>query len=618
MRWSRAFIPTLKERPQDAQIPSHILLVRGGFIRQIAAGIYDILPLGWRVVRKIETIVRQEMDHAGAQEVLMPAAVPAELWRESGRWDQYGPELLRFKDRKGADFCVGPTHEEVVVDMVRKAVKSYRDLPINLYQIQSKFRDELRPRAGLMRGREFLMKDAYSFDVSDEAAQESYDHMYEAYNRIFVRCGLEFRAVEADTGAIGGSRSHEFQVLATTGEDAIVSCNRCEYAANTEMAEIAGAPDGAAGQDEAGNGTDTGEPESQTSPALSVVDTPKTRTIDEVCAFLERPAEQLIKTLIYIADDRPVVILVRGDHAVNEVAVKRLLGARQLFLARAKQVEQATGAPQGFAGPIGLPGHGSPDGNGDGDGDRVAIWADHALDGGRDLVCGANRADAHHVGVDMARDVPGARYASLRLVNEGDPCPRCADGRFEGFRGIEVGHVFFLGTKYSEPMGCTFLDESGAINPMVMGCYGIGITRIAAAAVEQNHDDGGIVWPMAIAPYEVLIIPLQMKDDAVIAAADRLYDKLRQRGLEVLLDDRRERPGSKFKDADLIGVPLRIAIGKRSLQNGQVEVSWRRDGKDGEAEKIALTEVAELVTERVRGERTELAGIPRTPHLVPV
>jgi prolyl-tRNA synthetase len=548
MRYSQAFIPTLKEVPSDAQVVSHVLMVRGGFIRRLAAGIYNFLPLGWRVLSRIETIVREELGRAGAQEVLMPAAIPAELWQESGRWKKYGPELLRFKDRKGADFCFGPTHEEVITDMVRREIKSYRQLPVNLYQIQGKFRDELRPRAGLMRGREFIMKDAYSFDVSPEKALVTYQAMYDAYSRIFRRCGLDFRTVEADSGAIGGSKNHEFQVLADSGEDMLVACDNCDYAANVEQAELA-------------------EP---TSPgiagpagALAEVATPGKKTIDEVAGFLARDANQLIKTLIYMADGKPVAVLLRGDRNLNEVKLKRLLDATELFLARDGQVLEATGSPTGFAGPQGL---------------AIPVVADLELRGATGAVVGGNKKDVHLTGFDIERDASVAKYAGLRMAEAGDLCPRCGKGHYKAFRGIEVGHVFYLTTVYSVPMGCTFLDEAGADKPMEMGCYGIGITRVAAAAIEQNHDDAGIIWPMSIAPFEVSVLSLQ-QDAAVVEAAEKIYRELAARGVEVLFDDRDERPGGKFKDADLIGIPLRVAIGARSLKEGQVEVKWRRDAK---------------------------------------
>jgi prolyl-tRNA synthetase len=567
MRVSRGFFPTLKEVPADAQVASHVLMVRGGYLRKLAAGIYNFLPLGLRVIQRIERIVKEELDRAGANQVLMPASVPAELWQESGRWDKYGPELLRFRDRKGAEFCFGPTHEEVIVDMVRRELRSYRDLPVNLYQIQTKFRDEMRPRAGLMRGREFIMKDAYSFDVDEAAALSSYDRMYEAYQRIFTRCGLKFRPVEADTGAIGGSRSHEFQVLASSGEDSIVACDHCDYAANVEEAAL----------------RKTASPGIQGPAELQKVETPAQKTIDEVAAFLKAEPSQLIKSLVYMADGEPVLALVRGDRALNEVALKKAIGATELFLAREGQVKEALGAPTGFAGPVGA---------------SIPIYADLELQGATGAITGANEKDMHYVGVDLARDAAVTRYLALRRAGAGDACARC-EGHYEEYRGIEVGHVFYLGSVYSEPMGCTYLDQDGKERPMVMGCYGIGITRVAAAAIEQNHDEAGIIWPMAIAPFQVQILPLQMKDEAVMREAENLYDSLRKSGIDVLIDDRDERPGAKFKDADLIGIPLRIALGSRSVKEGNAELKWRRDA---EVSKIALAGLAEHVTGLVREE----------------
>jgi prolyl-tRNA synthetase len=552
-------------------------MIRGGYIRKLAAGVYNFLPLGWRVVRKVEEIVRQEMNRAGAQEVLMPACIPAELWKESGRWDKYGAELLRLKDRKGADFCFGPTHEEVIVEMVRRDTKSYRELPQNLYQIQGKFRDELRPRAGLMRGREFIMKDAYSFDVDDDAANESYDSMYAAYERIFARCGLDFRVVEADTGAIGGSRSHEFQVLADSGEDTIVACDSCGYAANVEQAEL----------------VEPSEPSVVGGGDLEKVATPNVKTIEDVCKFLGVEAKQTIKTLVYMADGKAIVVLVRGDRAVNEVAVRKLVDATELFLAREGQVKKALGAGPGSAGPVGA---------------EVPVYADLELRGATGAVCGANDEGHHYKGVDLERDAKPTSYTALRVAGEGDKCPRCEGGHYKMYRGIEVGHVFFLGTKYSEPMDCVFLAEDGKQRPMVMGCYGIGITRVAAAAIEQNHDDGGIIWPVSIAPFEVAVLPLQHKDDEVMAAGDKLYQELADLGVEVLLDDRKERPGGKFKDADLIGIPLRVAIGSRSLKEGNLELKWRRD-KD--PTMLPLDGAAAAIAEMVTAEKERLLQAAR-------
>jgi prolyl-tRNA synthetase len=580
MRFANAFIHTLKESPAEAQVVSHIYMIRGAFMRKAAAGIYSFLPLGWRVVSKIANIVREEMNRAGAQEIFMPAAVPAELWQESGRWFKYGPELLRFKDRKQADFLIGPTHEEVVVDLVRRDVKSYRELPLNLYQIQTKFRDEVRPRAGLMRGREFIMKDAYSFHATDADAKNTYQAMYDAYTRIFKRCGLEFRAVEADTGNIGGSLSHEFQVLAQSGEDKIVSCNHCNYAANVEQAEVrrGGAPD-----------FDVG-----TERGVTRLHTPNVGAIDDVAAFLKADRRRFIKTLVYLADGKPVVALVRGDHDLNEIKLRKLVGATEVVMAGDKAVEEITGGPVGFVGPLGLENKG------------IKIVGDLDLKPIVDGVTGANERDFHVGGVSAARDLGFVEWADLRVAAPGDGCPRCGQGTFVSFLGIEVGHVFFLGTKYSEPMKCNFLGEDGQEKPMIMGCYGIGVTRVAAAAIEQNNDPDGIVWPMSIAPYQVALLTLQQKDADVVAAADKLYAELEKAGIEVLYDDRDERPGSKFKDADLIGIPLRVAVGKKSLAEGKLEVKWR---KDKQAELVDAASAAATIIERVRGELARLGKV---------
>ena len=558
-RLSRLLVPTLREDPADAEVVSHKLLVRAGMMRQVARGIYDLLPLGLRAVRRFENIVRDEMDRAGAQEILMPAVIPAELWRESGRWEQYGRELLRLKDRYDRDFCFGPTHEEVVTDLIRREVRSYRDLPKNLYQIQVKFRDEVRPRFGLMRGREFLMKDAYSFHVDVEDARREYRNMFDTYGRIFERCGLTFRPVEAGTGTIGGSLSHEFQVLASSGEDAIVSCDRCGYAANVEKAEVRplAAPAGGAG------GT------------LERVATPGKRSVEEVSAFLGLPPERFVKTLVYrTAGDATVVVLVRGDHEASETKVQAALGGEPVALADEGAVTRATGAPVGFAGPVGL---------------GVRILADASLRGMRGAVSGANRADQHVVNLDLARDVPPLAFADLRQARGGDRCPRCGDGTFAEHRGIEVGQVFLLGTKYSETMGATFLDASGAQRPIEMGCYGIGITRTVAAAIEQHHDDAGIVWPAPLAPYGALVVPVGAGDGALGETAARLAAELEAAGVDTLLDDRDERPGVKFKDADLIGLPVRLTVGPRALARGAVELKRR---SEQEATEVPVAEAA--------------------------
>ncbi|MBI3785285.1 MAG: proline--tRNA ligase [Deltaproteobacteria bacterium] len=567
MRYRQTLIPTLKQDPADAEVISHKLMVRAGMIRQIARGIYDFLPLGLRVVRKVEQIVREEMDRSGAQEILMPAICPAELWQESGRWDKYGKELLRMKDRYERDFCFGPTHEEVVTDIVRREVRSYRDLPMNLYQIQVKFRDEMRPRFGLMRGREFIMKDAYSFHVDADDCNREYEVMADTYKRIFQRCGLTTRPVESDTGAIGGRRAHEFQVLADSGEDAIVSCNKCEYAANVEKAEIGREQTTASG----------------TTNPLRKVRTPEKRTIEEVSAFLAEPPERFIKTLLYVTNHGDTVAaLLRGDHELSEIKLRTLLGAEWVALADAETVQKVTGADVGFAGPIGL---------------RGRVVADQALQGIRAAVAGANETDFHYVDVDQARDFGSATFADLRLARTGDPCPRCDGGVFNGHRGIEVGNIFYLGTKYSEPMKATFLDAQGTERPMEMGCYGIGVTRTAAAAVEQNHDDNGIIWPLPLAPAHVHIVPVNWTDERMRGAAEKLYGDLRNAGIEVLLDDREERPGSKFKDADLLGIPFRVTIGGKGLDRGCFELKRRTDAA---AQDMPVADAANQLTEMVR------------------
>jgi prolyl-tRNA synthetase len=565
MRWSQTLIPTVKEDPADAEVISHKLLVRAGMIRQISRGIYDYLPLVLKVIRKVENIVREEMDRAGAQELLLPIASPAELWQESGRWDVYGKELMRFKDRHERDFCLGPTHEEVITDLIRRVVRSYRELPFNLYQIQTKFRDEVRPRFGLMRGREFIMKDAYSFHTDVQDGRREYENMFETYKRIFSRCGLQFRPVEADTGAIGGSQSHEFQVLADSGEDAIVSCNRCDYAANVQKAEIK--PRRPAGRDL------TEEP-----PPLEKVSTPAKKSVADVAAFLRLAPDRFVKTLVYKTDTNElVVVLVRGDHEINEGKLQTVLGCRWVALADEAEVQSATQAAPGFLGPIGL---------------ELRMVADLAVQGIQGVVTGANEADAHYLNVDQERDFTPSAFADLRLAGAGDPCPRCDSGFLETHRGIEVGQVFYLGRKYSETMGATYLDAEGRERPIEMGCYGIGISRLIAAAIEQNHDANGIVWPFAIAPFHLLLLPINYKDQAIHEVSDRLYRELQERWVEVILDDRDERPGVKFKDGDLIGIPLRLTVGAKGLNKGCVELRWRRDGK---TEEVSVSEAAEKI-----------------------
>ena len=565
MRWSQTLIPTVKEDPADAEVISHKLLVRAGMIRQISRGIYDYLPLALKVIRKVEKIVREEMDRAGAQELLLPIASPAELWQESGRWEVYGKELMRFKDRHERNFCLGPTHEEVITDLIRRVVRSYRELPFNLYQIQTKFRDEVRPRFGLMRGREFIMKDAYSFHTDGQDGQREYENMFATYKRIFSRCGLQFRPVEADTGAIGGSQSHEFQVLAESGEDAIVSCNRCDYAANVQKAEIK--PRRPAGRDL-----------TKASPRLEKVATPGKKSVTDVAAWLKLAPDRFVKTLVYKTDSNELVAaLVRGDHEINEGKLLAALGCREIALADESEVQNATRAVPGFLGPIGL---------------KLRIVADLAIQGIQGAVTGANQADAHYVNVDQERDFTPSAFADLRLAVAGDPCPRCDSGSLESYRGIEVGQVFYLGRKYSETMGATYLDAEGRERPIEMGCYGIGISRLIAAAIEQNHDAHGIVWPFSIAPFHLLLLPINYKEPAVHEVADRLYQELEAHGVEVLLDDRDERPGVKFKDGDLIGIPLRVTVGAKGLNKGCVELRWRRDGM---IDEIAVSEAAEKI-----------------------
>jgi prolyl-tRNA synthetase len=546
MRFSQFLIPTLREDPGEAETVSHRLMLRAGMIRKLAAGIYTYLPLGLRVLRKIEAIVREEMNRAGAQEVLMPIASPAELWRETGRWDVYGKELLRFKDRHERDFCLGPTHEEVITDLVRREVRSYRQLPLNFYQIQTKFRDEIRPRFGLMRGREFMMKDAYSFDKDEAGAKLSYQKMYDTYGRIFTRCGLTFRAVEADTGLIGGTSSHEFMVLADTGEETIVYAQGGAYAANVERAEVL-PPAG---------------PSSEAARPLRKVPTPGARSVEEVTAFLKIAPQQLVKTLLYQTPQGLVAVLVRGDHDVNEIKVRKLLGVTALELAEPSKVAAATGAPVGFAGPVGLK--------------QARIVADHAVKALRNVVVGANEADTHYMNANWDRDFTVEQFADLRNARAGDPSP-AGDGALEIARGIEVGHVFMLGTKYSQAMKAVFLDPDGKERPAVMGCYGIGVSRVAAAAIEQHHDAKGILWPVPLAPFHVHLLPLS-QSAAVTDTARELYGSLTEAGVEVLWDDRDERAGVKFNDADLIGAPYQAVIGDKGLAQGTVELKERKSG----------------------------------------
>ena len=558
MRYSQSFIPTLKETPAEAEVISHQLMLRAGMIRKLAAGVYTWLPLGLRVLKKVERIVRSEMDAAGAQELLMPGVQPADLWQESGRWEHYGRELLRFIDRHEHAYCLAPTHEEVITDLIRHEVRSYRDMPLNLYQIQTKFRDEIRPRFGVMRAREFIMKDAYSFDPDEDSSAASYKLMHDAYSAIFTRLGLDFAVVEADSGAIGGSFSHEFMVLAETGEDAIASCP-CGWAANFEKAEVVLAE----------------APLPEATAEVRRMDTPGAHTVEEVAAFLKVEPGAVAKTLVYLADGKPVAALVRGDRQLNEIKLKNLINAAELELAPPAVIQEVSGGPVGFTGPVGL---------------DIPLYVDQELYLAEALVVGANAADAHLTGVHMGRDVAKGVKADLRVIEPGDPCPRCG-GELTFARGIEVGHIFRLGTKYSQALGANYLDAEGQSHPVIMGCYGIGITRIVAAAIEQGHDDWGIILPLAIAPFAVAILPLA-GDGEVWDTALKLYDDLQAQGVEVLLDDRDLRPGVKFKDADLIGIPLRVVVGAKGLKQGAVELK-RRAG--GEVEMVPVDQAAGLL-----------------------
>lgn len=568
MRLSRYHLPTLKEAPKDAELASHRFMIRAGYIRQLAAGIYDFMPLGTKTLHKVANIVREEMNRAGAMEVMLPAVQPSELWKESGRWDYYGPELLRMEDRHGRDFCFGPTHEEVITDLVRRDIRSYKDLPLNLYQIQVKFRDEIKPRAGLMRGREFIMKDAYSFDCDEPGAKASYEAMYEAYSAIFKRCGLDFRAVEADTGNIGGSLSHEFQVVADTGEDYVLRCPSCDFTVNQEMGPL----------------TDLGAA-SRAGEALELeeVHTPDQKSVEDVAAFLGVTTADVVKTLIYVADDKPLAVMVRGDHDLSEVKLRRALGADLVQMADDATVQRVTGAIVGFAGPVGPA-------------EQIPLLADFAVRGMANVVVGANKDCYHLRNVNQGRDFTVETFADVREAVDGDPCPNCDEGRYGLFRGIEVGHVFYLGTKYSEAMNCTFLNEEGKSKPAVMGCYGIGVTRIMSAAIEQHHDERGICWPVPIAPFEVVILPLNMKVEDVVAAAEQFYGKLMDAGVDSMLDDRKARAGVKFNDADLVGYPYQVVFGPRDLAENMVEVKTRATG---EKTKMALDEALTFITTEI-------------------
>jgi len=571
MRTSQFPLQTLKENPADAEVVSHQLMLRAGLIRRLAAGLYTWLPLGLRVLRKVENIIREEMDRAGALEMLMPAVQPAELWQESGRWEQYGPELLRIRDRHQRDFCFGPTHEEIITELARNELQSYRQLPINFYQIQTKFRDEIRPRFGVMRSREFLMKDAYSFHTDQASLQETYDGMYRAYSRIFSRCGLSFRAVQADSGAIGGSHSHEFHVVADSGEDAIAFSGEGDYAANLEMAEAV-AP---AAETPAGSET------------MRLVDTPDTRTIQELVEQFSQPVERTVKTLIVAAAEESeadfIALLVRGDHELNEIKAERLPQvADPLRFATDEEIRGAIGAGPGSLGPVNLP---------------IPCIIDRTVAATADFSAGANIDGKHYFGINWQRDLPLPEVADIRNVVEGDPSPDGC-GSLKIARGIEVGHIFQLGKKYSEAMNATVLDEGGRAQTMTMGCYGIGVSRVVAAAIEQSHDANGIVWPVSIAPFQVALLPMKMnRSQRVREAVEALYQELTEAGIEVLLDDRDVRPGFMFADMELIGIPHRVVVGERSLDEGKVEYRGRTQTENS---MIDLQEIRSFLVEALQ------------------
>lgn len=564
MRYSETFIPTKKETPSEAEVVSHQLMLRAGFMRRLTSGVYSYLPYGLAAIRKVENIVREEMNRAGALELTMPMVQPADLWKETGRYEKYGPELLRFHDRHDRESCLGPTHEEVITDIVRNELSSYRELPVNFYQIQTKFRDEIRPRFGLMRGREFIMKDAYSFDVDDETATISYKKMFDAYTRIFTRCGLDFRPVQADSGAIGGNYSHEFMVLAKTGEDTIVVCSECDYAANMEKAEVV-APketDNAALQE------------------LEKIETPGKRKVNAVCEFLDITPDQLVKTLVFDADGEAVAVLVRGDREVEEVKLKNLLGVIDVRLLDDKAVFDATGVPTGYLGPVGI---------------SIKVVADQEVAAMKNFYVGGNEKNYHMKNVNLGRDFEVSDVADLRQICSDDSCPACG-GRLELPQGIEVGHVFKLGTGYSESMSARFQDGKGEEKHFVMGCYGIGVSRVVAACIEQNHDDDGIIFPVPMAPYTVIVLNLGISDEQITSASEELYELLKKAGLEVLLDDRDERPGAKFKDADLIGIPYRVTVGKRFAKDGVVEIRRR---VDGETTEVSIEECVSFLSKEI-------------------
>jgi len=561
MRASQLFFPTLREIPADAEMTSHKLLLRAGFIRRIGAGIYNYLPLGYKVIRKIEKIVREEMDEQGGQEILMPAMIPAELYQEGGRWDL--DVLFRFKDRNDRDYAIGFTHEEIVTDIIRRDVRSYRELPLNLYQIQTKGRDEPRPRGGVVRGREFIMLDSYSFDRNWEDLDRAYDRMYVAFSRVFARCGLEPLVVQAESGAIGGKDSQEYMVITDAGEDTVLNCPSCGYGANAEKCGIGERPIKKSADEQL---------------AIELVDTPNTRTIEQVTSFLKKSPKKLVKTLVYKAGDEVIAALVRGDRELNEFKLAAAVGVKSVEMADPETIEKVTGADVGFAGPVGLTG--------------ARVIADQEVAGMTNFVVGGNKTDAHYVNVNIGRDFPEPTFADLRVADKGDPCP-CCEGELKSLRGMEVGHIFKLGTRYSEVMDAKFLDDDGKEKPFIMGCYGMGVSRMLAAIPEVNCDNDGMIWPISIAPFEVEVILLNPDDEAQCNAAMRLYEELQQNGVDVLLDERNERPGVKFKDADLMGAPIQVVAGRLSGE-GKVEVRLRSDKNK---EEIALDDATNRVLE---------------------
>ena len=561
MRWSQTFIPTLKEDPSDAEISSHKLMIRAGLMRKLTSGVYTYLPIGLRAIKKVERIVREEMDRTGALETLLPILHPAELWKESGRWDVYGKELMRPIDRHDREHALGPTHEEVITDLVRREIRSYKELPVTFYQIQTKFRDEIRPRFGVIRAREFIMKDAYSFHRDDKSLRETYMAMYEAYSRVFERCGLKFTAVEADSGAIGGDFTHEFMVLAGAGESEVVSCG-CGYSATLDRARTA-------------PWVET-QKSGKLAP-LAKVHTPNLKTADDVAKFLGVMTSSLVKTLLYQVKGETIAALIPGDRELNEAKLKHFLKVDAIAMSSPEQILECTGGPLGFSGPVGLEG--------------VRLIADERLKGMENFVIGANEADFHYTNANLERDFAVTEYTDLIVARKDDPCVNCGKS-VSITQGIEVGQIFELGTKYSEVMGATYLDHDGRERPFVMGCYGIGVTRTVAAVIEQSHDANGIIWPLSVAPYEIEVLPVNVNDEVLRKAGEDVYERLLRRGFEVLLDDRDQRPGFKFKDADLVGLPLRVVVGEKAMADGKVEIQVRRTG---ESTRVLLDQAPEQI-----------------------